>query len=87
MSTPLAEAKPEHSGKFYTLFVDGTEYSISTSKITGAQVMALAGIPMDAGLLLIEGDGTQRTVLPEEVIELGPGRRFGKAPRYKRGAR
>lgn len=84
--------KNEHSteppaihGKFFTLFVDDREFHIEQPTITGAQIMALAGIPLEVGLQLIEEDGTQRPVAPEEVIELKPGRRFKKAPRFKRG--
>jgi len=36
-------------------------------------------------LLLILEDGTQVQVGEDEVIELKPGRRFKKAPRFKRG--
>lgn len=74
----------EH-GKFYTFFVDDREFHIEQPTITGAQIMALAGIPLETGLQLIEVDGTQRSVAPEEIIELKPGRRFKKAPRFKRG--
>ncbi len=72
-------------GKFFTFFVDDREFHIEQPTITGAEIMALAGIPLEVGLQLIEEDGTQRPVPPEEVIELKPGRRFKKAPRFKRG--
>ena len=49
--------------------------------------MELAGIPLEVGLLLCLDDGTQEQVEPDEVIELKPGRRFRKAPHFKRGAR
>lgn len=84
ISEQTAELPAVH-GKFYTLFVDDREFHIEQSTITGAQIMALAGIPLEVGLQLIEEDGTQRPVMPEEVIELKPGRRFKKAPRFKRG--
>lgn len=66
--------------------MDGQEHRIGEATITGAEIMALGGIPQEAGLLLIKDDGTQRTVTPEEIIELRPGRRFRKAPRFKRGS-
>lgn len=72
-------------GKSFTFFVDGQEYRVGGSTITGAQIMELAGIPLAVGLLAIEEDGTQRQVDPTEVIELKPGRRFKKAPRFRRG--
>jgi hypothetical protein len=53
--------------------------------MTGAEIMDLAGIPYSTGLVLIEEDGQQTQVHEADVIELKPGRRFKKAPRFKRG--
>jgi hypothetical protein len=83
--TQLRDPGATTHGKFYTLEVDGQEYRIETSTVTGGEVMDLAGIPHAQGLLLIEDDGTQRTVAADEVIELQPGRRFKKRPKFKRG--
>jgi Multiubiquitin len=86
--TEALESPPPPSlehGMFYTLFVDDREFQISQPSITGAEIMDLAGIPREAGLLLIDNDGTQQQIRAEDVIELKPGRRFKKAPRFKRG--
>jgi len=73
-------------GKFFTIFVDDVEYHVTGESITGAQIMALAGIPLEVGLILIEEGGTQRTFGAQEVFTFeGPGRRFKRAPRFKRG--
>ncbi len=74
----------EHE-KRYFLEVDGIEYEINRAAITGGEIMQLAGIPADAGLLEILDDGTQRQVPPDEVIRLKLGHRFKKRPRFKRG--
>lgn len=74
----------EH-GVFYTFFVDDREFRVHQSTITGGQIMDMAGIPREAGLIAILEDGTQKQVAVDEVIELDPGRRFKKAPRFKRG--
>jgi len=81
----LQEQQVGQQGKFYTFFVDDREFHVSEPTITGAQIMTLAGIPLEVGLQLIEEDGTQVPVPSEKVIELKPGRRFKKAPRFKRG--
>lgn len=83
--TQLRDPGTEAQGQFYTFEVDGREFRVETPTITGAQIMALAGIPQEQGLILIEDDGTQRTVSPDEILELRPGRRFKKRPRFKRG--
>ena len=72
-------------GKFFTIFVDDQEYHIDKSEITGAEIMDLAGIPYSVGLMLIEEDGNQIQIYENDVIDLKPGRRFKKAPRFKRG--
>ena len=77
----------QHGGPFYTFFVEDREFHVSEPTITGGQIMDEAGIPREVGLLLILEDGTQQTVGVDEVIELKPGRRFRKAPRFKRGGR
>lgn len=75
----------ETQGKFFTLFVDGQEFHIEEPTITGGEIMDLAGIPREVGLILVEEDGTQVPVGEDEVVELKPGRRFKKAPRFVRG--
>ena len=72
-------------GKIFTFFVDDKEFCVDTQTITGGEIMDLAGIPRDIGLILCLDDGTQRQVAADEVIKLKPGRRFKKAPRFKRG--
>ncbi len=75
----------EVQGKFFTIFVDGKEFHVEESSLTGGQIMDLAGIPKDGGLILVLEDGTQVQVKVDEVVELKPGRRFKKAPRFVRG--
>jgi hypothetical protein len=80
-----SEIGRETGGKFYTLFIDGKEYHVEKSELTGAEIMDMGGIPHELGLLLILEDGTQVQVREDEVIDLKPGRRFKKAPRFIRG--
>lgn len=75
----------EVKGKFFTFFVDGVEFHVDESTITAGEIMDLAGIPREVGLILIAEDGTQRKLDDDEVIELKPGRRLKKAPSFKRG--
>lgn len=75
----------EKKGKFYTLFIDDKEYRVEKSALTGAEIMDLGGIPHDVGLVQIMEDGSQAQVKETDVIQLEPGRRFKKAPRFRRG--
>ena len=83
--TSAQAVEAETTDKFFTIFVDGEEFRVEESAITGGEIMDLAGIPHEVGLLLCEEDGTQRPIGVDEVITLKPGRRFRKAPRFKRG--
>ena len=87
MTTETEAKSKEKRGPFFTFFVDGEEFQIGEETITGAEIMNLAGIPVEVGLLLCLEDGTQENVQPDQVIELKPGRRFRKAPQFKRGAK
>ena len=75
----------EAKGKFFTLFVDGKEFHVDRPELTGAEIMDLGGIAHDVGLILVEEDGTQIQIRETDVVELKPGRRFKKAPRFIRG--
>jgi len=75
----------EVRGKFYTFFVDGTEFHVEKDTLTAGEIMDIAGIPREVGLLLCNDDGTQTQLQPDDEIELKPGRRFRRAPRFKRG--
>lgn len=81
----MSETMAEPAGKFFTIFVDGQEYRLEQETITGGEIMDLASIPREVGLIMILEDGTQVQVQPDEVIDLKPGRRFKKAPRFVRG--
>ncbi len=77
--------KDKPKRKFYTLFVDEKEYTVDKPELTGAEIMNLAEIPFSDGLIQIEEDGTQKQIHETDIVELKPGRRFKKAPRFKRG--
>lgn len=78
------EGHDEH-GKFFVIFVDDVEYKFDHTPVTGGEVMDAAGIPHEVGLVLIEEDGSQTSISIGDEIDLKPGQRFKKAPRFKRG--
>ncbi len=81
----VAREQEGHGGPFYTIFVDDVEYRFDHTPVTGGEIMDVAGIPDSIGLILINEDGTQKQVAVDEEVDLKPGRRFKKAPRFKRG--
>ena len=81
------EQGAEHGGgKFYTFFVDGAEFRTDQQSLTCGQIMDMANIPRSVGMVQVLEDGTEQACPENEVIVFeGPGRRFKKAPRFKRG--
>jgi len=73
-------------GKFFTFFVDDKEFHTEKSQLTGGEIMDIAGIPHATGIVQILDDGSQKQIGENEIIEFeGPGRRFKKSPKFKRG--
>ena len=72
-------------GKFFTFFVDDKEFHVEKESMTGGEIMDLAGIAREIGLILIQDDGTQVQINADQSIDLKPGRRFKKAPHFRRG--
>ncbi len=75
----------DHSGKKFFIDIEGHEYTWDTPTITVAQIRALGNIPPDQPIIQEAPDGTERTLGENEVVELKPGHRHGRAPKYKRG--
>lgn len=65
--------------------VDDVTYEHDRPTITGAEIMAMAGISPSDGLIQILPDGTRKTVAPDETVHLVPGAQFKRRPRFKRG--
>lgn len=85
METQARGDKKGDRGPKYTFFVDDTEFRFDEPNITGGEIMDMAGIPRSTGIVLMLEDGTQQSIAVDETLELKPGRRFKKAPRFKRG--
>jgi hypothetical protein len=76
---------PDRPGPVFVFDVDGETYRHDRPTITGAEIMALAGISPSVGLIQILPDGTRKTVEPDDTIRLVPRAQFKRRPRFKRG--
>ncbi len=81
----LEKVKDENKGKFFIFFVDDKEFRIEKESILGGEIMDLAEVPREVGLILIQDDGTQIQINADQVMQLKPGLRFKKAPHFRRG--
>ena len=81
--TSAAEQKARP--KRYFVKVEGEVHRWCSSTITTEQIIELGGWDPAAGAIMIDEDGKEATLEPGQVIELRPGRQFGKRICFKRG--
>ena len=79
-----AAAEPDRSAK-YTLMIEGEEFPWHQDTITTEQIATLGGWDMSQGVIEVDKDNNERTLTPNEVIEIKPGQGFGKKHIWKRG--
>jgi hypothetical protein len=73
------------TGKKYFINIEGTEYEWPKDTITVPEIRNLGNLPVDLPVIEELPDGTERQLREDEVIDLKPGHRYGRAPKYKRG--
>ena len=75
----------EQAGKKFFVNIEGTEYGWDRETITVKEIRDLGNLPSDQPVIEEQPDGTERTLSEDAEIELKPGHRLGRAPKYKRG--
>jgi hypothetical protein len=84
-SVPEVTRAGDHAGQKYFIDIEGHEYEWDNPTITVPEIRSLGKIPADQPIVQEAPDGTERTLAENEVVELKPGHRHGRAPKYKRG--
>ncbi len=74
-----------HAGQKYYINIEGTEYEWDHNEITVAEIRQLGSLPLDQPVIEESPDGVEHQLNENEPIELKPGHRYGRAPKYKRG--
>lgn len=72
-------------GPKYFLDIEGTLKPWNQNTITTEQIIQLGGWDPSLGAILIDKDNNERTLQPNEVIEIKPGMGFSKTVNFKRG--
>jgi len=75
----------ETSGKKYYANIEGAEYTWDKETITIAEIRALGHLPGRLPVVEEFPNGTERTLADSDVVQLKPGHRYGRAPKFKRG--
>lgn len=86
-SATATNTKTENAphGPKYTLVIEGKDYPWNQDTITTRQIAALGGWDINQGVVEIDENNNERTLGPDEVVQLKPGLGFGKKHRWKRG--
>lgn len=69
----------------FCLNIEGKVYSWPEPHISTKQIRELGHLPADQAVVAEDGEGNERTLREDEVIELATCCRVGRAPKYKRG--
>jgi Multiubiquitin len=72
-------------GPKYILDIEGGEVPWDKDTITTEEIIQLGGWDASQGVIEVDQNNVERTLAPGEVIEVKPGRGFGKKHRWKRG--
>jgi hypothetical protein len=81
----MAQAENAAKSSKYTLVIEGDEYPWDEDTITPAKIAELGGWDVSQGVIEVDKDNNERTLAPNEVVELKPGLGFGKKHKWKRG--
>lgn len=69
----------------YTIEIDGTPHELDTPTISVADIRRLGGIPADVPVVEEDPQGNERSLGEHDRLEIKPGHRVGRSPRYRRG--
>lgn len=75
----------EHAGQKFFINIEGKEYPWGKDTITTQEIRTIGNLPTDLPVIEEQPDGSERTLKEDEVIQIQPGHRYGRAPKYKRG--
>ncbi len=75
----------DHSGQKFYIQIEQTEHEWDHSTITVQEIRQLGNLPADQPVIEETPEGTERQLGENETVELKPGHRYGRAPKYKRG--
>jgi len=80
-----AKTRPRTKQK-YEIDIEGTLHLWDEDTITVPQIRDLGNLPQDVPVIEVDfEDNSERTLPEDEIVELKPGKGFGKKVGFKRG--
>jgi hypothetical protein len=77
--------KGPNKGPKYFVNIEGEIFPWEDNTITTEEIAAQGGFDPSKGVIEVNKDGDERTLAPDEVVEIKPGHSFGKKLIFKRG--
>lgn len=84
-NTGRATQVETQAGKKFFVNIEGTEHPWDRETITVPEIRSLGNLPPDLPVIMELPDGTEETLAEDAVVQLKPGHRFGRAPKFRRG--
>jgi hypothetical protein len=85
MSQVAEQESKSKGGPKYHLDIEGTLHDWDRDTVTTEEIANLGGWDLGVGVIEIDKDNNERTLAPDEVVELKPGQGFSKKIKFKRG--
>lgn len=85
MSVSELERAHGSKGPKYEINIEGVEYAWDKDKITVSEIRSLGGIPEDQQIVEVFDDNSEQTLAEDAVIDVRPGKGFGKKVKFQRG--
>lgn len=85
MSVSELEHAHGSKGPKYEINVEGVEYAWDKDTITIPEIRSLGGIPDDQQIVEVFDDNSEQTLAEDAVVEVKPGKGFGKKVKFQRG--
>ena len=83
---PESAGDKSHPGPKYEINIEGTTYPWSDDTITVPQLRELGHLPADTPVIEVDlKTNVERTLDESAVVELRPGKGFGRKVSFKRG--
>ncbi len=85
MSTSIPVSERSGHTKTFHLDIEGRTFAWGQPTITTEEIARLGGWDPAQGVIMVDRENTERTLNPDERVEIKPGLGFGKRIRWKRG--
>ena len=73
-------------GPKYSINVEGTDHPWERDTITVSEICDLGHLPVDSTVIEVDlKDNTERTLPKDEIVQIQPGKGYGKKVKFQRG--